>query len=83
MGGSLGLGSFGETVSAIDQGEGNFQLAAITGRNEKLQNELACLKTDHPFAVEGFVDNMPTWIEAADIVVTKPGGLTCSEILAR
>ena len=83
LGGSLGLGSFGETVSAIDQGEGNFQLAAITGRNEKLQNELACLKTDHPFAVEGFVDNMPTWIEAADIVVTKPGGLTCSEILAR
>lgn len=83
LGGSLGLGSFGETVSAIDSGDGNFQLAAITGRNEKLQNELGSLETDHPFAVEGFVSNMPTWIEAADIVVTKPGGLTCSEILAR
>lgn len=83
LGGSLGLGGFGDTLTAIDKGEGGFQLAAITGRNEKLESELSALETNHDLTVRGFVDNMPSWLEAADIVVTKPGGLTCSEILAR
>lgn len=83
MGGSLGYGSFGESLTALDETPGNFQMAAITGKNEKLRAELESLETERNLSVQGYVKNMPTWLEAADIVVTKPGGLTCSEILAR
>jgi processive 1,2-diacylglycerol beta-glucosyltransferase len=83
LGGSLGYGQFGESIAAIDDHRGEFQMAAITGRNQNLQAELSALPTDHPLRVEGYVKNMPTWIEAADLVITKPGGLTCSEILAK
>jgi processive 1,2-diacylglycerol beta-glucosyltransferase len=83
LGGSLGYGQFGDTLSAIDDHNGDYQMAAITGRNEKLQQELSGLSTEHTLTVEGFVKNMPTWLEAADLIITKPGGLTCSEILAK
>src|SRR6202022_3134836 len=32
--------------------------------------------------VLGFVDNVYDWMHAADVLVTKPGGLTTSEALA-
>ena len=83
LGGSLGYGSFSESLSAMDSTEGNFQMAAITGKNENLRRELEALETNKNLHVEGYVTNMPTWIDAADLVVTKPGGLTCSEILAK
>ena len=83
LGGSLGYGSFSESLSAMDSTEGNFQMAAITGKNENLRRELEALETNKNLHLEGYVTNMPTWIDAADLVVTKPGGLTCSEILAK
>ena len=83
LGGSLGYGSFSESLSAMDSTEGDFQMAAITGKNENLRRELEELDTSKDLHVEGYVTNMPTWIDAADLVVTKPGGLTCSEILAK
>jgi len=36
-----------------------------------------------PVKVFGFVNNMDELIDAADLVVTKPGGLTTTEILAK
>jgi processive 1,2-diacylglycerol beta-glucosyltransferase len=83
LGGSLGYGAFGESLKALDDIPVEFQMAAVTGRNERLQTELNALDTEHDLKVEGYVSDMPTWLEAADLVLTKPGGLTCSEILAK
>lgn len=83
LGGSLGYGNFEDTAKALDQIPGEFQMVAITGKNEKLAGQLTELSTTHPLTVKGYVDNMPQWIEAADLVISKPGGLTSSEILAR
>lgn len=83
LGGSLGHGSFEESLQALDEIGTDFQMTAITGRNETLKESLEALPTKHDLKVEGYVTNMPEWLDAADLVVTKPGGLTCSEILAK
>ena len=46
---------------------------------------IAALKPPDNISVKslGFVNNMHEWMAAADLVVTKPGGLTVSEGLAR
>ncbi|MEW6279369.1 MAG: glycosyltransferase, partial [Candidatus Eremiobacterota bacterium] len=83
LGGSLGLGNFGQTVAALDRLPQDFQVVAICGRNEATRAELEAGTYRHPVVVRGFVDNMPDWLEASDLVVSKPGGLTTSEVLAR
>ncbi|MGE0495886.1 MAG: glycosyltransferase [Vulcanimicrobiota bacterium] len=83
MGGSLGYANFDETIDALDALPQDFQMAVITGRNEEARASLAARQTRHPLRVEGFVSNMPDWTDAADLVVSKPGGLSTSEVLAR
>ncbi|MCA9790137.1 MAG: glycosyltransferase [Candidatus Eremiobacteraeota bacterium] len=83
MGGSLGYANFDETIDALDALPQDFQMAVITGRNEEARASLAARQTKHPLRVEGFVSNMPDWTDAADMVVSKPGGLSTSEVLAR
>ncbi len=83
LGGSLGLGDFSSTISSLDRASQNHQMVAITGRNEQLARDLENLPTWNPLTVKTFVTNMEDWIDAADLVVTKPGGMTASEILAR
>lgn len=58
----------------------------VCGRSPELQRvaHSATEGAEGPvtFSVMGFVDDMPTLMAAADIAVTKPGGLTTSEALA-
>jgi len=58
----------------------------VCGRNEKIQETLAgVLKAPPPSLVRvyGFVTNMHELLGIADLAVTKPGGLSTSECLAR
>ncbi len=60
------------------------QPVVICGRNEPLCQRLEALAAHSGRAarVIGFTDRMHEWMRAADLVVTKPGGLTASEALA-
>jgi processive 1,2-diacylglycerol beta-glucosyltransferase len=57
----------------------------VAGRNAELEQacraRAASLST--PVTVFGFVNNMHELMDAADLVVTKPGGLTTNEVLAK
>src|SRR5262249_13820446 len=57
----------------------------VAGRNEKAKAELAALPTPprHRVHVLGFTNQIDELMAAADLVVSKPGGLTTSEVLAR
>src|SRR5262249_56289378 len=57
----------------------------VTGRNEKLKDRLAALPCPdrHRAQVIGFTKEIDELMAAADLVVSKPGGLTTSETLAR
>lgn len=82
MGGSLGLGSFTETIAALDQLPQDFQMAALVGKNEQARSEVEAMTTVHPTYTEGYTQQMAEWMQAADVVVSRPGGLTSSELLA-
>jgi processive 1,2-diacylglycerol beta-glucosyltransferase len=82
LGGGFGLGPVGEIVQSLNQLTTPVQVAVVCGRNEALRKELATLERKHPTHLLGFVGNMQEWMSAADLVLTKPGGMTTSEALA-
>jgi len=82
LGGGFGVGPVSETLRALDKYDGPAQFLVVAGRNEALRERLSRRKHRHPTRVFGFVHNMEELMAAADLVATKPGGLTVSEALA-
>jgi processive 1,2-diacylglycerol beta-glucosyltransferase len=83
LGGGFGVGPMGDMLRELDKVEAALQLVVVTGRNAELRRELAGQDRKHPTDVLGYVNNMQEWMAVADLVLTKPGGLTSSEALAR
>ncbi len=54
---------------------------AVCGRNSCLEKQLLQFKYDN-LRVLGFIDNMADYMQAADVVVSKAGGVTATETLA-
>lgn len=82
LGGGFGMGPVAEILGALDKVERPVQVVVVAGRNEELRRELAGRDHRHPTRVLGFVTNMHEWMAVADLILTKPGGLTTSEALA-
>ena len=61
------------------------ELVVVSGRNEKVKKSLeeGSVPPRHRTHILGFTDQMDELMAVADLVVTKPGGLTTSETLAR
>ncbi len=57
------------------------QLAVVCGWNTKLHQDLLNRKWPVPVAVNRYVDNMPQWMHASDMIITKAGPGTISEAL--
>ena len=83
MGGSMGYGDMLHNVREIDAMGQDYQLVCIAGRNERLHKQLRKLKTKRPLHVCGFTDQVHLYMDAADCIITKPGGLTVTEALAK
>lgn len=83
MGGGLGLGKINNIVKAIDDYMENIQIISIAGRNNRLESTLKSLSTRNKLYVYGFVNNMHELMELSDCIITKPGGVSVSEILSR
>lgn len=83
MGGSMGFGKLLEYVEDLDSMRQNLQVVCICGNNRKLFRKLTMLKTNDRIALYGFVNNIEVFMSASDMIVTKPGGLTCTEALVK
>ncbi|MCP8969296.1 MGDG synthase family glycosyltransferase [Ectobacillus ponti] len=61
------------------------QLLIVCGRNEKLYQQLAVLQPFYGSRLQVFayVEKIHELYEAADIMITKPGGITLSEAVAK
>lgn len=59
------------------------QIVTITGRNVHLHASVDSLlrRLDRPVRLIGFTSAMHEWMRAADLLISKPGGLTASEAL--
>ena len=82
LAGGFGMGPVDEILVQLDKVEGHFHTIVVAGRNEELRQELAIQQRTHPTTVLGFADNMHQLMGVADIIITKPGGLTSSEALS-
>ena len=89
MGGSMGYGNLGQTVEQIDAisyGQ-DFQMVVVCGNNGEAKAEIDGLteagKLRHRVLTTGFVNYVSLLMDAADCIVTKPGGLTTSESLTK
>ena len=87
MGGSMGYGNMEDLAARIlgIDVERDFQLIAVAGRNEETKAALEKLAARSPrkLLVTGFVDYVSMLMDASDCIITKPGGLTTSESLAK
>ncbi len=82
VGGGEGMGPLFEIARAIDRARLPLQLVIIAGRNRKLYDKLHAAEWQTPVSIQGFVTNMPDWMRASDVIVTKAGPGTISEALA-
>jgi processive 1,2-diacylglycerol beta-glucosyltransferase len=82
LSGGFGMGPVAEILTELDKVREPFQTIVVTGRNEELRRELAAHDRKHPTHVLGFAANMHELMAVADLIVSKPGGLTSSEALA-
>jgi len=83
-GGGSGYGPLEQVVQLLDALEDKFVLGVITGQNTELYLKLLDEKPRlrHPLRLYGYVDNMEDFMLAADLLISKPGGLSASEALA-
>jgi 1,2-diacylglycerol 3-beta-galactosyltransferase len=81
VGGGEGMGKLEEITRALANSGLPIQLAVIAGRNQALRDKLEKEKWAVPVRVTGFVTNMPEWMRASDLVVTKAGPGTIMETL--
>ena len=85
MGGGLGLGPIERIVLELNKLERDFQIIVICGKNKNLFNWLK--KYANKFRKKifyfGYVDFVNKIMDFADIIITKAGGITISEALAK
>ena len=97
MAGSFGVANILEIYASLNKYPADYQLIVVTGRNEKLFKQFReavkkgsiknkkgkIVRIKIPTNLCFFVDNIHEYMSAADLIVTKPGGLTVSEALAK
>lgn len=84
LNGGFGVGKMEEVVKSFQTGEFPMELLVVAGKNERLLKKLkGMVKTMRPRTqVFGFVENIHELMNASDLVITKPGGLSTSEAMA-
>jgi 1,2-diacylglycerol 3-beta-galactosyltransferase len=82
-GGADGSGGLVRNARAIASGTIDLDLVVICGRNERARRALEGLRTGtgREVRVLGYVDDMPQWMRASDVVVSKAGPGTIAEAL--
>lgn len=84
MAGGLGLGAVEKVFSALLAMPAPLEIVTVAGRNQELKRRLEKLPVPvrHHVQVLGFTDQVDELMRVAEVVVSKPGGLTAAEVLA-
>lgn len=87
MGGSMGFGHLDSNLRELCSLDLDFQVLSVCGNNKRKKHIIDELLAEgalkKPVYNFGFVDNVDVMMDAADCIITKPGGLTTSEALAK
>ena len=79
MCGSMGCGPMAEIAVMLSQNmPENFRISVVCGRNKTLRRKLTkALAQDESVFVRGYVKDMASLMDSADLYLTKPGGSAC------
>ncbi len=85
LAGGFGLGPVENLFLGLLSIPRPLEIVVVAGRNEELKVRLEHIEAPqrHRVKILGFSDQIDELMAAADVVLSKPGGLTTSEILAR
>lgn len=80
-GGSMGAGNISQLVRELKKKGGVHDfILVVCGSNQKLEEKLKQeFKAEQNILIYGWTDEMPVFMQAADVLFTKPGGLTSTE----
>ena len=81
--GSMGFGNTEKYIKTLDAMEDDFQIISVCGKNKHLKNRIDSLSTTKKIYNFGYVNNVDLIMDASDVIVTKPGGLTVSEAISK
>lgn len=83
MSGSMGYGNIEKVLEKVDRLNYDFQIIAVCGNNHQAKRNIDAVRTSKPVYSYGFVNNVDVMMDAADMILTKPGGLSTSEAFAK
>lgn len=85
MGGGMGLGLSEALLHMVEHFHHRLQILFVTGKNGALYQALQDrIEFQHPnIHLYPFVDFIDELMDAADLLITKPGGITCSEAISK
>lgn len=85
LAGGFGVGPIEKIFHALLEIEVPLELVVVCGRNEQVKKQLEAIDVPerHRTRILGYTHDMDELMAVSDLVVSKPGGLTTSEALAR
>ena len=85
MGGTHGIGPDEKLITALDDSSKEFQVVVVAGVNKKLYKKIKNISGTFKkrITIMGFIDNVHELMEISKVIITKPGGLTTAEALAK
>lgn len=85
LAGGFGMGPVEKIFAGVLSVCRPLEVVVVSGRNEELRTRLEQIEVpkQHRVKVLGFTREIDELMAAADVVLSKPGGLTTSEVLAR
>lgn len=82
IGGSMGAGNLGQVLAALEGVDA--QLTCVCGNNAALRDELGSQYAGRAgWRIEGYVKPLFPLMGASDVVLSKSGGLTSTEIMTK
>jgi processive 1,2-diacylglycerol beta-glucosyltransferase len=84
LAGGFGVGPIEKIYRGLLEIDLPLEIVAVAGRNEEIKKELEkiAFPPRHRSKVIGFTQKIHELMAVADLVISKPGGLTTSEVLA-
>ena len=79
------MGSLKEIILALSKSHLPIQVLVVTGANRRLKKKIQRIqsKVNFPLRVLGYTRQIDELMEVSDLLISKPGGLTTAEALAK
>ena len=84
LAGGFGVGPIEKIYRGLLEIDVPLEIVSVAGRNEEIKKEIQKIQVPprHRSKVIGFTETIHELMAVADLVISKPGGLTTSEVLA-